>query len=62
MPDRSEGGGSIVDGEIELMLHRRMSVDDDRGVDEPLDELGRKFEILKIIRLGWTGIETVGYS
>ncbi|XP_059640805.1 alpha-mannosidase [Cornus florida] len=36
--DRATGGGSIEDGEIELMLHRRMIFDDSRGVGEALDE------------------------
>ncbi|KAL3838925.1 hypothetical protein ACJIZ3_023516 [Penstemon smallii] len=36
--DRATGGSSINDGEIELMLHRRMINDDSRGVGEPLDE------------------------
>ncbi|KAG8388779.1 hypothetical protein BUALT_Bualt02G0160700 [Buddleja alternifolia] len=38
MVDRATGGSSIRDGEIELMLHRRMIIDDWRGVDEPLNE------------------------
>ncbi|KAL3038810.1 hypothetical protein AAZX31_01G152500 [Glycine max] len=37
--DRATGGGSIKDGQVELMLHRRMLFDDGRGVDEGLDEL-----------------------
>ena len=41
VPDRAQAGGSINDGEIEMMLNRRMNIDDDRGVDEPLDELGK---------------------
>ncbi|XP_060195923.1 alpha-mannosidase-like isoform X1 [Lycium barbarum] len=36
--DRATGGASIKDGEIELMLHRRLIYDDDRGVGEALDE------------------------
>jgi len=36
--DRSQGGSSLVNGQIELMLHRRALYDDDLGVGEPLDE------------------------
>ncbi|XP_059293041.1 alpha-mannosidase isoform X1 [Lycium ferocissimum] len=36
--DRATGGASIKDGEIELMLHRRLIYDDSRGVGEALDE------------------------
>ncbi|KAK9272279.1 hypothetical protein L1049_002650 [Liquidambar formosana] len=36
--DRSLGGSSIVDGQIELMLHRRLLHDDSRGVAENLNE------------------------
>jgi len=36
--DRSQGVASIKDGEIELMIHRRLTMDDWRGVGEPLDE------------------------
>ncbi|CAN8264032.1 unnamed protein product [Cochlearia groenlandica] len=36
--DRATGGASIKDGEIELMLHRRMCMDDSRGVEESLEE------------------------
>ncbi|KAL6552364.1 hypothetical protein OROHE_007728 [Orobanche hederae] len=36
--DRSVGGSSIVDGEIEIMLHRRLLHDDGKGVDEALNE------------------------
>ncbi|KAI6677384.1 hypothetical protein NL676_038180 [Syzygium grande] len=36
--DRSVGGSSLVDGEIELMLHRRLLHDDVRGVGEVLNE------------------------
>lgn len=33
-----QGGTSLNEGEIELMLHRRMYVDDKRGLFEALDE------------------------
>ncbi|PHT56477.1 Alpha-mannosidase [Capsicum baccatum] len=36
--DRATGGASIKDGEIELMLHRRLVADDSRGVGEDLEE------------------------
>ncbi|KAL6013289.1 hypothetical protein ACLOJK_003781 [Asimina triloba] len=36
--DRSIGGSSLVDGQIELMLHRRLIHDDSRGVGEALNE------------------------
>jgi len=36
--DRSRGGASQREGELELMLHRRLLVDDGRGVNEPLNE------------------------
>ncbi|KAK9104022.1 hypothetical protein Scep_020866 [Stephania cephalantha] len=38
MVDRSIGGSSIQDGQIELMLHRRLLHDDSRGVAESLNE------------------------
>ncbi|CAL5361757.1 unnamed protein product [Camellia sinensis] len=37
--DRSVGGSSIVDGQLELMLHRRLLHDDSRGVAEALNEI-----------------------
>ncbi|XP_069699539.1 lysosomal alpha-mannosidase-like [Periplaneta americana] len=36
--DRAQGGSSILDGDIELMLHRRLVNDDAKGVCEELDE------------------------
>jgi lysosomal alpha-mannosidase len=36
--DRAEGGSSIKDGSIEIMLHRRILHDDGAGVGEPLNE------------------------
>ncbi|GAV60191.1 Glyco_hydro_38 domain-containing protein/Glyco_hydro_38C domain-containing protein/Alpha-mann_mid domain-containing protein [Cephalotus follicularis] len=36
--DRSVGGSSIADGQLELMVHRRLLYDDSRGVGEALNE------------------------
>ncbi|KAI7688348.1 Lysosomal alpha-mannosidase [Sarcoptes scabiei] len=40
LPDRSEGGSSMTDGTIEMMLHRRLLFDDGYGMDEALNEPG----------------------
>ena len=36
--DRSQGGTSLIDGSVEIMVQRRTLADDSRGVDEPLNE------------------------
>ena len=36
--DVAMGGSSMVDGSLELMVHRRLQADDHRGVQEPLNE------------------------
>jgi len=38
MTDVSQGGTSLKPGELELMVHRRLQKDDNRGVQEPLNE------------------------
>ena len=40
VPDRAQGGSSLADGSLELMLHRRLHYDDDLGVGEVLNETG----------------------
>ena len=40
MTDRSQGGSSLAEGEIELMVHRRLLYDDSLGVGEALNETG----------------------
>jgi len=37
--DRAQGGGSIEDGQIELMIHRRLVQNDICLFNEPLDEM-----------------------
>ncbi|VDN16496.1 unnamed protein product [Dibothriocephalus latus] len=39
-PDRAEGGSSLQDLQVELMVHRATSADDGLGVGEPLVERG----------------------
>jgi len=36
--DRSQGGSSLTSGELEIMVNRRLTHDDGRGVGEPLNE------------------------
>ncbi|ESO84761.1 hypothetical protein LOTGIDRAFT_207233 [Lottia gigantea] len=40
LTDRSQGGSSIKDGQLEIMVHRRLLHDDALGVGEPLNETG----------------------
>ena len=47
--DRSQGGSSLSDGSLELMIHRRILHDDGLGADENLNELGADGNGLNII-------------
>ncbi|XP_026462046.1 lysosomal alpha-mannosidase-like isoform X2 [Ctenocephalides felis] len=38
IPDRAQGGSSLADGQLELMVHRRLFRDDAFGVGEALNE------------------------
>jgi len=38
LADRSQGVASLRDGQMEVMIHRRLLADDNKGVDEPLNE------------------------
>lgn len=38
LSDRSQAAASLNNGELELLIHRRLVVDDNRGVEEPLNE------------------------
>nr|XP_017193536.2 lysosomal alpha-mannosidase [Oryctolagus cuniculus] len=40
LTDRSQGGSSLQDGSLELMVHCRLLLDDNRGLGEPLLEEG----------------------
>lgn len=40
--DRSQGGTSLQNGQIEMMIHRRTVMDDSRGVGEPLNEVSEE--------------------
>uniref|UniRef100_A0A3Q1GUL4 Alpha-mannosidase n=1 Tax=Acanthochromis polyacanthus TaxID=80966 RepID=A0A3Q1GUL4_9TELE len=48
--DRSQGGGSIRNGSLEIMLHRRLLYDDVRGVAEPLNETSDIFPEGLVVR------------
>uniref|UniRef100_A0A8D8LJC1 Alpha-mannosidase n=2 Tax=Cacopsylla melanoneura TaxID=428564 RepID=A0A8D8LJC1_9HEMI len=37
--DRPEGASSMRNGSVEIMIHRRLLYDDNKGVREPLDEI-----------------------
>jgi lysosomal alpha-mannosidase len=41
LTDRAQGGSSLKDGELELMVHRRLFDDDGKGLDEALNEPGQ---------------------
>lgn len=41
MNDRSQGGSVLKNGRIELMQNRRLNEDDQRGIDEPLNEVNK---------------------
>uniref|UniRef100_A0A8C5D8L1 Alpha-mannosidase n=1 Tax=Gouania willdenowi TaxID=441366 RepID=A0A8C5D8L1_GOUWI len=48
--DRSQGGGSLRNGSLEIMLHRRLLYDDTRGVAEPLNETSDIFPEGLVVR------------
>ncbi|CAG12505.1 unnamed protein product, partial [Tetraodon nigroviridis] len=48
--DRSQGGASIYNGSLEIMLHRRLLYDDNRGVGEPLNEVSDIFPEGLVVR------------
>ncbi|RUS91017.1 hypothetical protein EGW08_001234, partial [Elysia chlorotica] len=40
LPDRPQGGSSLQQGSMELMVHRRSVTDDGLGMQEPLNDVG----------------------
>lgn len=40
LPDRPQGGSSLQNGQLELMVHRRLTMDDGFGMEEALNEPG----------------------
>ncbi|KAM3623462.1 uncharacterized protein V6R79_011495 [Siganus canaliculatus] len=48
--DRSQGAGSVNNGSLEIMLHRRLLYDDVRGVAEPLNETSKIFPEGLVVR------------
>lgn len=60
--DRSQGGTSLQDGSLELMLHRRLIRDDSRGVEEPLNESGANGKGLVVNGIVSLVFETVEQS
>ncbi|CAG2107047.1 unnamed protein product [Medioppia subpectinata] len=57
--DRAQGGTGFREGQIELMVHRRILHDDGIGVDEPLDEPGVDGNGLTIRGRFWLQLATV---
>ena len=41
MNDRSQGGSSLKNGEIQLMQNRRINSDDFKGMNSNLDEVNK---------------------
>ncbi|XP_048256757.1 lysosomal alpha-mannosidase-like isoform X2 [Haliotis rufescens] len=60
--DRSEGGGSLQDGALELMLHRRLIKDDARGVGEPMNETGADGKGLIVRGYHYVFLDTIADS
>ncbi|XP_041364636.1 lysosomal alpha-mannosidase-like [Gigantopelta aegis] len=62
LTDRCQGGSSIRDGEIELMLHRRTTRDDNLGVSEVLSEKGQDGQGLILRGKHYLFIDTIEKS
>jgi hypothetical protein len=65
MNDRSQAGSATIDKNmIEIIHNRRLIFDDDRGVDEPLNETDSKGYGMKVNARYWLNIFDLarGYS
>ncbi|XP_069460402.1 lysosomal alpha-mannosidase-like isoform X2 [Ambystoma mexicanum] len=62
LTDRSQGGTSLTNGSLELMVHRRLLADDGRGVEEPLMEPGEYKDGLMVRGKHLLFLETVEAS
>jgi len=49
MTDRSQGGSCLSSSNCELMIQRRILHDDNRGVDEPLNEVDSEGKGIKLL-------------
>ncbi|KAK3085464.1 hypothetical protein FSP39_003781 [Pinctada imbricata] len=62
LTDRSQGGSSIQDGCMELMVHRRLVVDDNLGVGEALNETGADGQGLVVRGKHYLFLDTIDRS
>ncbi|KAK3086623.1 hypothetical protein FSP39_021156 [Pinctada imbricata] len=62
LTDRSQGGSSIQDGCVELMVHRRLVVDDNLGVGEALNETGADGQGLVVRGKHYLFLDTIDRS
>ena len=56
--DRSQGGASLAEGAVEVMVHRRLLHDDARGVGQALNETGLTGDGLIVRGVHWLTLDT----
>ncbi|CAK8687802.1 unnamed protein product [Clavelina lepadiformis] len=62
LTDRSQGGASLKNGSLELMVHRRLLGEDGKGVGEPLNETGQFGDGLIVRGKHWLLLDTITSS